>query len=53
MLELKGLMQLMPYTAKKVSQGLRLSYSKQKLTEDPKYNVILGSAYLGHSSVKL
>ena len=43
----KGLMQLMPYTAKKVSQGLMLSYSKQKLTDDPKYNVILGSSYLG------
>ena len=36
----------MPYTAKKVSQGLKLSYTKEKLTENPKYNVILGSAYL-------
>ena len=42
----KGLMQLMPYTAKKVSQGLNLEYSKSKLTDDPNYNVILGSAYL-------
>ena len=42
----KGLMQLMPYTAKRVSQGLNLEYSKSKLTENPKYNVILGSAYL-------
>ena len=41
-----GLMQLMPYTAKTVSQGLKLPYAKQKLKEDPKYNVILGSAYL-------
>jgi len=42
----KGLMQLMPYTAKRVSQGLNLEYSKSKLTENPNYNVILGSAYL-------
>jgi len=42
----KGLMQLMPYTAKRVSKGLKLEYTKSKLTEDPKYNVILGSAYL-------
>ena len=42
----KGLMQLMPYTAKKVSKGLKLPYSKNKLTDDPSYNVILGSAYL-------
>ena len=42
----KGLMQLMPYTAKRVSQGLNLEYSKSKLTDNPNYNVILGSAYL-------
>jgi len=42
----KGLMQLMPYTAKRVSKGLRLDYTKSKLTNDPDYNVILGSAYL-------
>ena len=35
-----------PYTAKRVSKGLKLEYTKSKLTEDPKYNVILGSAYL-------
>ena len=42
----KGLMQLMPYTAKKLSKGLNLKYSKSRLTSDPEYNVILGSAYL-------
>ena len=42
----KGLMQLMPYTAKKLSSGLNLKYSKSRLTNDPVYNVILGSAYL-------
>ena len=39
-------MQLMPYTAKKLSSGLNLKYSKSRLTNDPAYNVILGSAYL-------
>ena len=41
-----GLMQLMPYTAKKLSSGLNLKYSKSRLKDDPEYNVILGSAYL-------
>ena len=27
-------MQLMPYTAKRVSKGLKLEYTKSKLTED-------------------
>ena len=36
----------MPYTAKRISKGLKIEYSKSKLTDDPKYNVILGSAYL-------
>ncbi len=42
----KGLMQIMPYTGKKLSKGLNLKYTKSKLTSDPTYNVILGSAYL-------
>ena len=42
----KGLMQLMPYTARRISKGLNLEYSKSKLTKNPQYNVILGSAYL-------
>lgn len=40
-----GLMQLMPSTAKRVSRGLRLRYSKKKLL-DPNYNIRLGSQYL-------
>lgn len=42
----KGLMQLMPATAKGVAKGLGLNHSEGKLTEDPDYNVQLGSAYL-------
>ena len=40
-----GLMQLMPSTAKRVSRGLRLRYSKKKLI-DPNYNIKLGSQYM-------
>lgn len=40
-----GLMQLMPSTAKRVSRGLRMHYSKKKLL-DPNYNIRLGSQYM-------
>ena len=42
----QGLMQLMPGTARQVSHRIGKSYSAGKLTEDPEYNVELGSAYL-------
>ena len=42
----RGLMQLMPGTAKDVSKSLGLSYSKDRLITDPAYNVTLGTAYL-------
>ena len=42
----KGLMQLMPYTAKLVSKQAKLSYSKPRLTTDPEYNINLGSHYI-------
>ena len=42
----KGLMQLMPYTAKLVSKQAKLSYSKSRLTTDPEYNINLGSHYI-------
>ena len=42
----KGLMQLMPYTAKVVAKQAKLLYSKSKLTSDPEYNVNLGSYYI-------
>ncbi len=41
----RGLMQLMPATARMVSQRIRLPYSKYKLTQSA-YNVKLGSTYL-------
>ena len=42
----KGLMQLMPYTAKLVSKQAKLPYSKSRLTKDPEYNINLGSHYI-------
>ncbi len=42
----RGLMQLMPATAKEVSRGLQLGYQADWLTSDAAYNARLGSAYL-------
>jgi soluble lytic murein transglycosylase len=42
-----GLMQLLPSTAKQVARNLHMRFEKTKLTEDPKYNATLGSAFLG------
>jgi len=42
----KGLMQLMPYTAKLVAKQAKLPYSKSRLTRDPEYNINLGSHYI-------
>ena len=40
-----GLMQLMPGTAREQAGKMGLSYDYGKLTADPDYNVMLGSAY--------
>ncbi|MAZ02269.1 MAG: lytic murein transglycosylase [Sneathiella sp.] len=42
----RGLMQLMPGTARAVSRQLKVSYSEPRLTADPTYNALLGSSYL-------
>ena len=42
----KGLMQLMPYTAKLVAKQAKLPYSKSRLTNDAEYNINLGSHYI-------
>jgi soluble lytic murein transglycosylase len=41
----RGLMQLMPGTAREVSGKLGLSYSRESLTQDTDYNIQLGSSY--------
>jgi soluble lytic murein transglycosylase len=41
----KGLMQLMPGTAKETAGKLGLPYDHGRLTSDPQYNIMLGSSY--------
>jgi len=42
----RGLLQLMPRTAKKIAKRARLPYSRRRLREDPRYNLVLGQSYL-------
>lgn len=42
----RGLMQLMPSTAREMAAELGLPYSAERLTTDARYNLTLGSAYL-------
>ena len=42
----KGLLQLLPGTAKMMAKKTGLKYSSKKLVTDPAYNATLGSAYL-------
>ena len=42
----RGLMQLMPATARETAGRLGVSYSQSRLTSDPAYNALLGSTYL-------
>jgi soluble lytic murein transglycosylase len=43
----RGLMQLMPATARRVARQISVPYSPRRLTSDPAYNAMLGSAHLG------
>ena len=40
-------MQLMPNTARMVARQIDVPYSRDRLTSDPAYNAMLGSAHLG------
>lgn len=42
----RGLMQLMPATAKETAKKVGVEYSRKRLTSDPAYNALLGSTYL-------
>ncbi|NKB20866.1 MAG: transglycosylase SLT domain-containing protein [Alphaproteobacteria bacterium] len=42
----RGMMQLMPATARAVARSLRIRYSRSLLTQRPSYNIRLGRAYL-------
>ena len=43
----RGLLQLLPGTAREVAKKAGLSYSKSRLTTDAAYNATLGAAFLG------
>ena len=43
----RGLMQLMPATAKRTAQRFGMGFDLNRLVEDPAYNAKLGSAHLG------
>lgn len=43
----RGMMQLMPGTARDTARNLKISYSRGRLTSDPAYNIRLGRSYLG------
>ena len=44
----RGLMQIMPATARNVAKRLNIPYSKSRLMSDPDYNLTLGRAYIGN-----
>lgn len=44
----RGLMQILPGTAKLMAKELGVEFTPGKLLTDPAYNVTLGSAYLAH-----
>jgi soluble lytic murein transglycosylase len=43
----RGMMQLMPGTARQVAGQIGLPYDVGRLTSDPSYNISLGTSYLG------
>ncbi len=43
----RGLLQLMPATAKMMAKSAGLPYSQDRLTSDPAYNAALGATFLG------
>jgi soluble lytic murein transglycosylase len=42
----RGLMQLMPATARSVARSLKIPHSTRRLTADPRHNVNLGASYI-------
>jgi soluble lytic murein transglycosylase len=44
----RGLMQLMPATAKQTAREAGLAYSPARLTDDPAYNATVGASHLKH-----
>jgi soluble lytic murein transglycosylase len=48
----RGLLQLLPGTAKQMAKSIGLPYSKERLTADAGYNATLGAAFLGDQLVR-
>ena len=48
----RGLMQIMPRTARRVARQIKVRYSRKKLLSDPEYNLRLGRAYLADLTEK-
>ncbi len=46
----RGLMQIMPRTAKRMARRIKVRYSRKRLLTDPRYNLRLGQAYLSDLS---
>jgi soluble lytic murein transglycosylase len=42
-----GLMQILPSTAKSLAKKIGVRYTEADLTENPQYNILLGSRYIG------
>ncbi len=42
----RGLMQLMPYTAKRVARSINERYYRKALMTNPQYNILLGTVYI-------
>lgn len=42
----RGMMQMMPATARQTARQLDMPYDFQRLTDDPQYNLVLGMAHL-------
>ncbi len=42
----RGVMQVMPATAKLIARRYKIKYSQKKLSNDPAYNVSLGAIYI-------
>ena len=42
----RGLMQVMPSTARSIAGRLKLPYSQKRLTADPDYNLMIGRSYM-------
>ena len=42
----RGLMQLLPRTARNMAKELKVKYARRRLTTDPRFNLKLGQAYL-------